>query len=82
MSQQGERRAGHEDDWWRQLYDETSPDTDPTPTPDTVDDRFTSAADTLHPTDAGSPAAGDAAAGTESVPPPRHPGMPGRAPWE
>lgn len=34
---------GHEDDWWGQLYDSTD-DTGPTPAPDTLDDRFASAA--------------------------------------
>ncbi|MEU0412747.1 protein phosphatase 2C domain-containing protein [Streptomyces griseorubiginosus] len=43
MSQQGGRPTGHEDDWWGQLYDSTD-DTGPTPAPDTLDDRFASAA--------------------------------------
>ncbi|MEU0026137.1 protein phosphatase 2C domain-containing protein [Streptomyces sp. NPDC006335] len=43
MSQQGGRPTGHEDDWWRQLYDSTD-DTGPTPAPDTLDDRYASAA--------------------------------------
>ncbi|WP_234456882.1 hypothetical protein [Streptomyces sp. MBT67] len=29
MSQQGEKPAAHEDDWWRKLYDESAPDTGP-----------------------------------------------------
>lgn len=43
MSQQGGRPTGHEDDWWGQLYG-TDDDTGPTPAPDTLDDRFASAA--------------------------------------
>ncbi|MEU9167182.1 protein phosphatase 2C domain-containing protein [Streptomyces sp. NPDC048420] len=43
MSQQGGRPTGHEDDWWGQLYDSTD-DTGPTPAPDSLDDRFASAA--------------------------------------
>ncbi|WTW84360.1 protein phosphatase 2C domain-containing protein [Streptomyces canus] len=45
MSQQGGTPTGrgHEDDWWGQLYDSTD-DTGPTPAPDTLDDRFASAA--------------------------------------
>ncbi|WP_223777562.1 hypothetical protein [Streptomyces sp. 135] len=47
MSQQGERRTGRDDDWWGQLYDDAAQDTGPTPAPDTLDDRFASAADTV-----------------------------------
>ncbi|WP_098245543.1 protein phosphatase 2C domain-containing protein [Streptomyces formicae] len=47
MSQQGERRTGRDDDWWGQLYDDSAQDTGPTPAPDTLDDRFASAAGTL-----------------------------------
>ncbi|MFF3492620.1 protein phosphatase 2C domain-containing protein [Streptomyces sp. NPDC002795] len=48
MSQQGERPTGHPaqgDDWWGKLYDNetAAEDTGPTPAPDTLDDRFTSA---------------------------------------
>ncbi|MFZ3567411.1 protein phosphatase 2C domain-containing protein [Streptomyces sp. BH097] len=48
MSQQGERHTGRPaqgDDWWGKLYDNeaAAEDTGPTPTPDTLDDRFTSA---------------------------------------
>ncbi|MBG0851557.1 protein phosphatase 2C domain-containing protein [Streptomyces spinoverrucosus] len=43
MSQQGGRPAGHSDDWWGQLYDDTTEDTGPTRTPDSLDDRFASA---------------------------------------
>jgi hypothetical protein len=46
MSQQGGRPTGQEDDWWRQLYDSTD-DTGPAPAPDTLDDRFASAAGTV-----------------------------------
>ncbi|MFE7764669.1 protein phosphatase 2C domain-containing protein [Streptomyces sp. NPDC057438] len=47
MSQQGERPTGHEDDWWRQLYDDTDGDTGPSVAADSLDDRFASAADTV-----------------------------------
>nr|WSY50614.1 protein phosphatase 2C domain-containing protein [Streptomyces sp. NBC_00886] len=88
MSQQGGTPTGHEDDWWGQLYDETTEDTGPTAAADSLDDRFASAAGTV-----GVGAAGDAArpAGT-GVPAPRTgansepPAAAGsgsqRAPWE
>lgn len=44
MKQQGGRPIRHEDDWWRQLYDESTPDTGPTAEADSLDDRFASAA--------------------------------------
>ncbi|MFR9796819.1 protein phosphatase 2C domain-containing protein [Streptomyces sp. MS06] len=47
MNQQGGRPAGREDDWWAQLYDETTEDAGPAPAPDSLDDRFASAAGTL-----------------------------------
>ncbi|NEA49055.1 hypothetical protein G3I35_22985, partial [Streptomyces sp. SID10815] len=47
MSQQGGRPTGHEDDWWRQLYDDSTADTGPTAAADSLDDRFASAADAL-----------------------------------
>ncbi|MGW0332729.1 protein phosphatase 2C domain-containing protein [Streptomyces sp. NPDC003011] len=47
MSQPGGKPAGHEDDWWGQLYDDSTEDTGPAPTPDTLDDRFASAAGTV-----------------------------------
>ncbi|MEU3980992.1 protein phosphatase 2C domain-containing protein [Streptomyces sp. NPDC026672] len=47
MSQQGGSPARHEDDWWGELYDDATDDTRPTPTTDSLDDRFLSAADTL-----------------------------------
>ncbi|WP_328951098.1 protein phosphatase 2C domain-containing protein [Streptomyces sp. NBC_00184] len=43
MSQQGERPAAHEDDWWRRLYDESAPDTGASRAADSLDDRFDSA---------------------------------------
>lgn len=43
MRQQGER-SRHEDAWWRELYDEDTPDTGPAPVADSLDDRFDSAA--------------------------------------
>ncbi|MFB8117044.1 protein phosphatase 2C domain-containing protein [Streptomyces sp. NPDC055962] len=47
MSQQGEKPAAHEDDWWRRLYDDTVPDTGPGSAADSLDDRFDSASDTV-----------------------------------
>ncbi|WP_156725407.1 protein phosphatase 2C domain-containing protein [Streptomyces apocyni] len=50
MSQQGDRysgTSGQEDDWWGQLYDDSTDDTGPAAGPDTLDDRFASAAGTL-----------------------------------
>ncbi|MEV0170199.1 protein phosphatase 2C domain-containing protein [Streptomyces sp. NPDC050803] len=47
MSQQGGTPTGHEDDWWRQLYDDSTQDTGPTAAPDSLDDRFASAAGTV-----------------------------------
>ncbi|MCW8220258.1 hypothetical protein H5I60_27500, partial [Streptomyces griseolus] len=47
MSQQGEKPAAHEDDWWRRLYDEATPDTGPSSAPDSLDDRFDSASDAV-----------------------------------
>ncbi|MCI3271480.1 protein phosphatase 2C domain-containing protein [Streptomyces cylindrosporus] len=47
MSQQGGTPTGHSDDWWGQLYDDSTEDTGPTPAPDTLDDRFASAAGTV-----------------------------------
>ncbi|MGP4008397.1 protein phosphatase 2C domain-containing protein, partial [Streptomyces sp. 4N124] len=44
MSQQGGSPTGHEDDWWGQLYDDSTDDTGPTAAPDSLDDRFASAA--------------------------------------
>ncbi|MFH9569236.1 protein phosphatase 2C domain-containing protein [Streptomyces sp. NPDC017454] len=47
MSQQGGRPTGHDDDWWGQLYDDSTDDTGPTTAPDSLDDRFASAAGTV-----------------------------------
>jgi hypothetical protein len=47
MSQQGGRPTGHEDDWWGQLYDDSTEDAGPAPAADTLDDRFASAAGTV-----------------------------------
>ncbi|MEV1065070.1 protein phosphatase 2C domain-containing protein [Streptomyces sp. NPDC050263] len=44
MSQQGGRATGHEDDWWGQLYDDSTEDTGPAPATESLDDRFASAA--------------------------------------
>jgi hypothetical protein len=47
MSEQGEKPTGHEDDWWRQLYDDSTEDTGPAAAADSLDDRFASAAGTV-----------------------------------
>ncbi|MFH9859591.1 protein phosphatase 2C domain-containing protein [Streptomyces sp. NPDC017202] len=60
MSQQGGRPTGHEDDWWGQLYDDTTEDTGPTTGPDSLDDRFASAAGTVRTGGPGDAAPGDA----------------------
>ncbi|MEU6223612.1 protein phosphatase 2C domain-containing protein [Streptomyces sp. NPDC047042] len=52
MSQQGERSTGHEDDWWGQLYDDSTEDTGPTAAGDSLDDRFASASGTVDATKA------------------------------
>ncbi|MFG2804799.1 protein phosphatase 2C domain-containing protein [Streptomyces massasporeus] len=67
MSQQGGRPTGHEDDWWRELYEDSTDDTGPTPARDSLDDRFASA----------SGAVGDGAearTGSSDRPAARHPG--------
>ncbi|WP_330286971.1 protein phosphatase 2C domain-containing protein [Streptomyces sp. NBC_00576] len=61
MSQQGERSTGHEDDWWGQLYDDSTEDTGPTAAGDSLDDRFASASGTVDASQA------DAVFGRESV---------------
>ncbi|WP_344534338.1 protein phosphatase 2C domain-containing protein [Streptomyces levis] len=87
MSQQGGRPTGHEDDWWGQLYDDSTGDTGPAPAPDSLDDRFASAAGTV-----GGPGETGPTAAEPVVPSPRSgaddvPGgprrrAPQRAPWE
>ncbi|MFF4522164.1 protein phosphatase 2C domain-containing protein [Streptomyces bluensis] len=47
MSQQGARTTRHEDDWWGQLYDDSTEDTGPAAAADSLDDRFASAAGTV-----------------------------------
>ncbi|MFJ4833659.1 protein phosphatase 2C domain-containing protein [Streptomyces sp. NPDC088747] len=47
MSQQGEKPTGHQDDWWGQLYDDSTEDTGPAAVADSLDDRFASAAGTM-----------------------------------
>ncbi|MFE2139016.1 hypothetical protein ACFW9X_38545, partial [Streptomyces sp. NPDC059466] len=61
MSQQGESRTGHEDDWWGQLYDDSTQDTGAAAAPDSLDDRFASAAGTVG---AGTGGAGTGGEGT------------------
>ncbi|MEU0970809.1 hypothetical protein ABZ357_37370, partial [Streptomyces sp. NPDC005917] len=47
MSQPGGRPTRHEDDWWGELYDDSTEDTGPTAAPDSLDDRFASAKNTV-----------------------------------
>ncbi|WTI66660.1 protein phosphatase 2C domain-containing protein [Streptomyces sp. NBC_00728] len=47
MSQQGEKPTGHEDDWWGQLYGDSTEDTGPAAVADSLDDRFASASGTV-----------------------------------
>ncbi|MFD0343179.1 protein phosphatase 2C domain-containing protein [Streptomyces sp. NPDC127117] len=53
MSQQGEKPAANEDDWWRRLYDESARDTGTSDAADSLDDRFDSASDAVSPGGAG-----------------------------
>lgn len=92
MSQQGERPAAHEDDWWRRLYDESAPDTGASQAADSLDDRFDSASGAVG--RAGREAYEAAAAvpeprvapsesgRTAEAPPGPPPREPVRAPWE
>ncbi|MGW4194380.1 protein phosphatase 2C domain-containing protein [Streptomyces sp. NPDC005004] len=60
MSQQGGRPARRDDDWWGQLYDESADDTGPTAAPDSLDDRFASARNTVSaPSEDAGPGAGE-----------------------
>ncbi|MCS0602095.1 protein phosphatase 2C domain-containing protein [Streptomyces sp. LP11] len=70
MSQQGGRPARPEDDWWGQLYDDSTPDTGPTPAPDTLDDRFASARNTVTGRPHGSAGGGGGSEGPGAAPPP------------
>ncbi|MCD7437057.1 protein phosphatase 2C domain-containing protein [Streptomyces lincolnensis] len=72
MSQQGGTPTGHEDDWWGQLYDDSTEDTGPTATPESLDDRFASAAGAVEGRDAVPPERAGAAGAPEGrVPAPR-----------
>ncbi|MFF9012303.1 protein phosphatase 2C domain-containing protein [Streptomyces sp. NPDC014870] len=66
MTQQG-------DHWWDKLYDDAVPDTAPTATGDTLDDRFDSASRAT---------TTSATAGDPAPPPPPPVTRPPRAPWE
>ncbi|WP_405717737.1 protein phosphatase 2C domain-containing protein [Streptomyces sp. NBC_00046] len=93
MSQQGERPAAHEDDWWRRLYDEDARDTGTSDAADSLDDRFDSASDAVGPGGrggsdggAGAPSEAETAVsepGTVELPRPvREGAVRERAPWE
>ncbi|MGV9644928.1 protein phosphatase 2C domain-containing protein [Streptomyces sp. NPDC003514] len=47
MNQQGGKPTGHEDDWWGQLYGDAE-DAGPSTAPDSLDDRYASAADAVN----------------------------------
>ncbi|GAB2716313.1 protein phosphatase 2C domain-containing protein [Streptomyces bullii] len=83
MSQQGGRPTGHEDDWWGQLYDDSTGDTGPTPAADSLDDRFASAAGAVtdRAVSGAVPAPRTGADDLADLPPPAGP-APWRAPWE
>ncbi|MGX1915191.1 protein phosphatase 2C domain-containing protein [Streptomyces phaeochromogenes] len=68
MSQQGEKPTGQEDDWWGQLYDDSTGDTGPAAAADSLDDRFASATDTVGAPDDAPPPKPVTGAG---IPPPR-----------
>ncbi|MFD4620867.1 PP2C family serine/threonine-protein phosphatase [Streptomyces sp. NPDC058475] len=74
MSQQGEKPTGHEDDWWGQLYDDSTEDTGPAAAADSLDDRFASAAGTV----GLGPAAAEPGAAAGRGPAARRPGAPPR----
>ncbi|MFI2779512.1 protein phosphatase 2C domain-containing protein [Streptomyces sp. ALB3] len=73
MSQQGEKPAAHEDDWWRRLYDGTVRDDGPGSAADSLDDRFDSATDVVGGTEADRV---DGQAAVVPLPEPRPPGAP------
>lgn len=87
MSQQGERPAAHEDDWWRRLYDESAPDTGASHAADSLDDRFDSASGAVGPDGEEAyeaaavpePRAAPSAVTRTAAPPPE---AAARAPWE
>nr|WP_097221636.1 protein phosphatase 2C domain-containing protein [Streptomyces sp. Ag82_G6-1] len=63
----GGRPTGHEDDWWRELYDDSTDDTGPTPARDSLDDRFASASGAVRD-------GAEARTGSSDRPTARHPG--------
>ncbi|CAL9595142.1 protein phosphatase 2C domain-containing protein [Streptomyces sp. enrichment culture] len=84
MSQQGGRPTGPvpEDDWWGQLYDDSTPDTGPTATADSLDDRFASASGLAGPDPSATPpptAPGDRTGAARGQ---TGPVVRARAPWE
>lgn len=87
MSQQGERPAAHEDDWWRKLYDETAADAGASDAADSLDDRFDSASGAVDPAGPGAgiafpepPLAAPADGPPVPPPPPPAPPPPPRRP--
>ncbi|GAA4813644.1 protein phosphatase 2C domain-containing protein [Streptomyces ziwulingensis] len=92
MSQQGGSPTGHEDDdWWGQLYDDSTGDTGAAAAADSLDDRFASAADTVDGGEdtgaSGVPTGVPTSTPTEALPAARaeaapDPGPPAHAPWQ
>ncbi|MET8772248.1 protein phosphatase 2C domain-containing protein [Streptomyces sp. NPDC004658] len=76
MSQQGGTPARHDDDWWGQLYDDSTEDTGPTAAPDSLDDRFASARNAV----GGRPADQDPVDAAPADPAPAEPAPPEPAP--
>ncbi|MEV5438745.1 protein phosphatase 2C domain-containing protein [Streptomyces sp. NPDC052682] len=84
MSQQGGRPTGQEDDWWGQLYDDSTGDTGPTPAADSLDDRFASASGAVNDRPGPGPVVPSPRTGpddTADLSRPPDP-APRRAPWE
>lgn len=88
MSQQGEKPAAHEDDWWRRLYDESAPDAGAAQAADSLDDRFDSASGTVAAVDIPGPRDESLPAGAAAVTRPADterntpPEPEARAPWD
>ncbi|WP_055549420.1 protein phosphatase 2C domain-containing protein [Streptomyces sp. NBRC 110028] len=82
MSQQGDDRRRHENDWWGELYDPARADAGPAAAADSVDERFDSASRTLgrgRPGGDQMPSAGAPWGPAESEPPGGAPGADGGA---
>ena len=77
MSQQGGSPARHEDDWWGELYDDSTEDTGPTAASDSLDDRFASAKNAVTGRPGGTATdTGGTASRTPRQKPPQEPAVP------